>query len=130
LVGNLGRDAETRPVGGGAPMTTFSMATSRSYKSNGEWKTDTEWHNIVAFNKEKLAERLKKGRMVYVCGEIRTREYEDRETGQKKRVTNIVADQIVIMAGGSEDREPEREHATTPEPEAPGESLGEDDVPF
>ena len=80
LVGNLGRDPETRYLPSGGAVTNVSLATSRSWKDrdSGEQKEKTEWHRIVFFNRlaEIAGEYLKRGSKVYVEGELRTREWE------------------------------------------------------
>lgn len=94
LIGRLGRDPETRRTQAGDPVVTFSMATSETWKdkTSGERKERTEWHNIVIFNENlgRIAEAyLRKGSQAYISGQIRTREYTDRD-GNQRRVTEIV----------------------------------------
>ena len=91
LVGNLGRDPETRYLPSGGAVTNVSLATSRSWKDrdSGEQKEKTEWHRIVFFNRlaEIAGEYLKRGSKVYVEGELRTREWE--KEGQKLNQRDI-----------------------------------------
>jgi single-strand DNA-binding protein len=94
LIGNLGRDPETRELNNGDSVVSFSLATTESSadKSTGQRKDRTEWHNIVIFNENlgKLAEQhCKKGSKVYVEGQIQTREYTDKD-GNQRKVTEIV----------------------------------------
>src|SRR5580698_7327149 len=94
LVGNLGRDPEVRRMGSGDPVVSFSLATSESWrdKASGERKTRTEWHNVVIFNEQlgKIAEQyLKKGRSVYLEGQLQTREFTDKD-GNQRKVTEVV----------------------------------------
>ena len=89
LIGNLGRDPETRELNNGDSVVSFSLATTESSadKSTGQRKDRTEWHNIVIFNENlgKLAEQhCKKGSKVYVEGQIQTREYTDKDGNQRK----------------------------------------------
>ncbi len=89
LVGNLGRDPETRRTGAGDAVVSFSVATSESWrdKATGERKDKTEWHNIVIWNENlgKVAEQyLKKGSKVYIEGQLQTREYTDKDGNQRK----------------------------------------------
>ena len=100
LVGNIGRDAETKFTPSGASVTNFSLATSRRWKDQGgEWKEETDWHNVQLWKAEKLAEYLKKGTSVYIEGRLRHRSYEDKD-GQKRYVTEIVADDVILLGGG------------------------------
>lgn len=98
LLGHLGKDAETNHTTSGVPCTKFSLATSRRYKSGEEWKEETDWHNVVLWRAENLAQYLTKGKPVYVEGRIQTRSYEDKE-GQRRYVTEIVADNVILVGG-------------------------------
>jgi len=100
LIGNLGRDAETRVSPSNVSVTSFSIATTNSYKGkDGNWVNETTWHNIVSFNlSDYFKEVLKKGAKVYVEGRIQTRDYTDKD-GNKKYFTDIVTDQIIPLDG-------------------------------
>jgi single-strand DNA-binding protein len=94
LVGNLGRDPETRRMPSGDPMVTFSVATSETWrdKASGERKERTEWHRVVIFNENlaKIAEQyLRKGSKVYLEGQLQTRKYTDKD-GQERNSTEVV----------------------------------------
>ncbi len=99
LVGNLGRDPETRYMPSGGAVTNVSIATSKQWRDrdSGEQKERTEWHRIVFFNRlaEVAGEYLKRGSKVYVEGELRTREWE-RE-GQKHYTTEVVANEMQML---------------------------------
>lgn len=98
LIGNAGKDPEVRNVQGGAKVAQFTLATTEKYKDrNGEQKENTEWHNIVTWNKAaEFAEKyVKKGSSLYVEGKIRTRSYEIN--GEKKYLTEIIADRIQLL---------------------------------
>jgi single-strand DNA-binding protein len=89
LIGNLGRDPETRRMNSGDAVVSFSVATTESWrdKASSERKDRTEWHNVVIFNENlgKVAEQyLKKGSKVYIEGQLQTREYTDRDGNQRK----------------------------------------------
>jgi single-strand DNA-binding protein len=145
LLGNLGRDAETRFTTGGAARTTFSVATSRRWKdqATGEWKEETDWHNVVLWRQENLATYLTKGKQVYVEGRIQTRSYEDKD-GKKVYTTEVVAEEVILLGGrgegaGSEDSQsqvvsrPRRaDRPAGPPAEEPPAEFGatDDDVPF
>ena len=99
LVGNLGRDPETRYMPSGGAVTNVSVATSKQWRDreSGENKERTEWHRVVFFNKlaEIAGEYLKRGSKVYVEGELRTRDWE--RDGQKHYRTEIVADEMQML---------------------------------
>lgn len=103
LVGNLGKDAETKFTPSGTPVTKFSVATSRRWKDKqtGDWKEETDWHNIVLWQAENLANYLTKGQKVYVEGRIQTRSYDDKE-GKKQWFTEIVAEDVILLGGRGE----------------------------
>jgi single-strand DNA-binding protein len=101
LLGHLGKDAETKFTTSGASVTNFTLATNRRWKDQqtGEWKEETDWHNIVLWRSENLAPYLTKGKQIYVEGRLRTRNYEDKD-GQKHYVTEVVADEVILTSGG------------------------------
>jgi single-strand DNA-binding protein len=103
LVGNLGRDAETKFTPSGAAKTTFSIATTRSWKDQqtNEWKEETNWTNVVLWRQENLANYLMKGKQVYVEGRLQTRSYDDKE-GKKAYITEVVADEVILLGGRGE----------------------------
>jgi single-strand DNA-binding protein len=99
LIGRLGRDPEMRYTPSGRPVTTFSLATSRTWNtSEGERRTETEWFNIVAWGSlaEICKQFLNKGQQVYVEGRLQTRHWEDGE-GVKHSVTEIVANEMIML---------------------------------
>jgi len=103
LIGNLGKDPEVKYTPNGTAVAKFSLATNERYKDkDGNWQDRTEWHNIVAWQRtaEIAGEYLKKGRSVYIEGRIQTRSWDDKETGQKKYMTEIVAQDLVLLGGG------------------------------
>jgi single-strand DNA-binding protein len=106
LIGNLGKDPELRYTTSGVAVATFSIATNESWKDqDGNQQERTEWHNIVAWKKlaEICAEWLKKGKKVYIEGRIQTRSYDDKNTGAKKYITEIVAENMIMLdSKGSE----------------------------
>lgn len=101
LIGNLTRDPELRYTPQGTAVCTFGMATNRQWKTEeGENKEDTEFVNVVAWNRlaEICAEFLKKGRQVYVEGRLSTREWEGQD-GVKRRTTEVVANEVIFLGG-------------------------------
>jgi single-strand DNA-binding protein len=108
LVGNLGKDPEIKYTPQGTPVAKFSLATNERFKDkDGNWQDRTEWHNIVLWQRlaEIAGEYLKKGNKVYIEGRIRTDSWDDKQTGQKKYMTNIVGSDIVLLGGRGESGE-------------------------
>jgi single-strand DNA-binding protein len=104
LLGNLGRDPETRYTTGGDAVTNLNIATSEQWKDkNGEKQERTEWHRVVLFGRqaEIAGEYLKKGRSVYIEGRLQTRKYTDKD-GVEKYSTEIVADRMQLLGSGRE----------------------------
>ena len=149
LVGNLGRDPETRYMTSGEAVTNIRLATTDTWKDKaGEKQEKTEWHSVVFFGRqaEIAGEYLKKGRQVYVEGRLQTRKWQDKE-GQDRYTTEIIADRMQMLgsreAGGappSGDEPPAREKNSAAEPRA-GAKAGaapakkkvddlDDDIPF
>ena len=154
LIGNLGKDAETKFTAGGTSVTKFTLATQRRWKdqATGDWKEETDWHNIILWKQESVAPYLTKGKQIYVEGRLQTRSYEDKE-GQKRSVTEVVADELVLLSSGGRGGEeggggagfeqrapsgggapvsmPRSAQRTTP-PAAPAfdPGISDDDVPF
>ncbi len=145
LIGHLGRDAETKFTPAGVAITKFSIATSRRWKdqTSGEWKEETDWHNVVLWRSENLANYLLKGKQVYVEGRLQTRNYEDKE-GKKVYITEVVAEDVILLGGrggeaGSGEQPPvsmprsaPRQQAAAAAPDAGMDQGGvsDDDVPF
>lgn len=96
--GTLGKDPESRSTPNGVKVVNFSIAVEKGYKDNAR----TEWYNVVAFEKNaEFAEKyLKKGKGARISGELQTRSYDDKQTGQKKYITEIVAWNIGFMDSG------------------------------
>jgi single-strand DNA-binding protein len=100
LVGNLGKDPETRYMPSGSAVTNLTLATSESWKDkqSGEQQERTEWHKIAMFGRlaEIAAEYLRKGSQVYIEGKLRTRKWQDKE-GKDRYTTEIVADEMQML---------------------------------
>ncbi len=146
LLGNLGKDAETKFTPSGVAKTTFAVATSRRWldKQTNEWKEETTWHNVVLWRSENVANYLLKGKQVYVEGRLDHRSWEDQQ-GQKKYMTEIVADEVILLGGRGEggsgggdfDRPVSMPRSARPQPAqsaAPpddfNQGITDDDVPF
>ena len=105
LVGNLGKDPEVKYTPQGTAVAKFSVATSSSYKDkSGEWQETTEWHNVVAWARtaEVAGEYLKKGSKVYIEGRLKTDSWDDKQSGQKKYMTNVVVEELIMLGGKGE----------------------------
>lgn len=133
LIGNLGKDPELRYTPSGVAVATFTVATNESWKDqDGNLQERTEWHNVVAWRKlaEVCGEWLKKGKKVYVEGRIQTRSYDDKNTGAKKYITEIVANSMIML----DSKDPGEAGSYAP-PEAPAtntiiDQTKESDLPF
>jgi single-strand DNA-binding protein len=105
LLGNLGKDPEVKYTPQGTPVAKFSLATNDRFKDKeGNWQDRTEWHNITAWGRtaEICGEYLKKGRPVYIEGSLRTHSWDDKQTGQKKYMTEVVVNDMVLLGGRGE----------------------------
>ena len=147
LVGNCGQDPDTRYMPSGGAVTNVSLATSESWKDkSGEQQERTEWHRIVFFNRlaEIAGEYLKRGSKIYVEGALRTRKWQDKESGQDRYTTEIVANEMQMLdSRGGQDRmsadqdngtwnsQPE---ASSPKTDIKGDANSgggfDDDIPF
>jgi len=130
LIGNLGRDPETRYTNSGSSVTNFSIATKDSFADkSGARQERTDWHNIIVWGKqgEACAQYLKKGSPVYVEGRISYREYEAKDGSGKRKVTEIVAMRVQFLSsrGGAPMGDEGGESARGRAPAA----VGGDDVP-
>jgi single-strand DNA-binding protein len=105
LLGNLGKDAETKYTPSGTAVSNFTLATNRRWKDQqtGEWKEETEWHRCVLWRSENRANYLTKGTPVYIEGRLQTRSWEDKD-GQKRYTTEVVCEELILLSGrGGED---------------------------
>lgn len=141
LVGNLGKDPEVQYLDNNVSVARFSLATNDSYKDKDGNRVDqTEWHNITAWRGlAKIAEDfLKKGSKIYLEGKIRTRSWDDKQTGEKKYATEIVADNFIMLdrregEGNSGSYQASAKPATSNQaaPNIPSEPAPQgDDLPF
>jgi single-strand DNA-binding protein len=144
LIGNLGKDPEVKYTPQGTAFAKITLATNERFKDkSGEWQDRTEWHNIVLWQRlaEIAGEYLKKGGKVYIEGRLQTRSWDDKQTNQKKYMTEIVANDLVLLSGRSDAGGGGESHASrgtadhfdqrTPEPEPAGASpITDEDIPF
>jgi len=146
LIGNLGKDPEVKYTPSGLPVAKFSLATNERYKDkSGEWQDRTEWHNIVAWQRlaEIVGEYVKKGSKIYIEGRLQTSSWEDKQSGEKKYRTEIVAQDLVLLSGRGEgdsegrasrgaaanssfDQRPPQQHDEV----AQGAEITDEDIPF
>jgi single-strand DNA-binding protein len=105
LIGNLGKDPEIKYTPSGTPVAKITIATNERFKDkSGEWQDRTEWHNVVLWQRqaEIAGEYLKKGSKVYIEGRLQTRSWDDKQTNQKKYMTEIVANDLILLGGRGE----------------------------
>jgi single-strand DNA-binding protein len=144
LVGTLGADPELRSMPSGGAVANISLATNEQWtdKQTGQKQERTEWHRVTLFNRlaEIAGEYLKKGRQVYIEGSLRTEKYQDKQTGQDRWSTSIIAQNMQLLGGvgdgrtggdnvaqGGSQAKPSNEQR---EPALAGGDDYEDDVPF
>jgi single-strand DNA-binding protein len=144
LLGNLGKDPEVKYTPQGTPVAKLALATNERFKDkSGEWQDRTEWHNVVLWQRlaEIAGEYLKKGSKVYIEGRLQTRSWDDKQTNQKKYMTEVVASDLVLLGGRGEGAGDSGGHARgaaagsfdqrTPEPEAVASTpITDEDIPF
>ena len=121
IIGNLGRDPEMRYTPSGKPVTTFSVASSRTWNtSEGEKREETEWFNVVAWSSlaEICKQYLSKGQHVYIEGRLQTRHWDDQE-GNKHTSIEIVANEMIILSERREAGEASEESELADEEEFP-----------
>ena len=131
LIGNLGKDPEIRVLENGTKVANFSIATSKRWKDrdSGEDRESTEWHNVQTWRglAEVVEKYVKKGNKVYVCGELQTRRYEDKDGITRFTTTVIARDLINLTPREATHNEP----APVTSQDAPSEPGGDnDDLPF
>jgi single-strand DNA-binding protein len=144
LVGNVGKDPETRYMPSGQAVTNITVATNESWKdkTTGDTQERTEWHKVAMFGRlaEIAAEYLRKGSQVYIEGKIRTRKWQDKTDGKDRYTTEIIADEMQMLGGrpggaGASSSPPAARAVgddSGPPPSAKGGSGNEfdDDIPF
>ena len=141
LIGNLGKDPEVRYMPSGGAVANVTLATTESWKdkTTGEKKENTEWHNVVFFNRlaEIAGEYLKKGAKVYIEGSLRTEKYQDKNTGADRYTTKIIANDMQMLDSrtgqGSPSYQPETGGGAEPGPKSAATSAADtldDDIPF
>ena len=152
LIGNLGKDPEVKFTPQGTPVAKITLATNERFKGkDGQWQDRTEWHNVVLWQRlaEIAGEYLKKGGKVYIEGRLQTRSWDDKTSGQKKYMTEVVASDLILLGGRGEGAGGDFAGSSrgasssapagggnnfdqrTPEPEPAGSGpITDDDIPF
>lgn len=133
LIGNLGKDPETRSTQSGSSIANVTMATSRQWKDrDGNRQEDTEWHRVVFFGKlaEIVGKYLTKGSRVYVEGRLQTRKWQD-QNGQDRWTTEIVAEEMKMLGGDRPQQPSQPQPRQNPrQPQAPMNQDFDDEIPF
>jgi single-strand DNA-binding protein len=112
LIGNAGNDPEFKTLQDGTPVAKLALATTETYRlKTGETQSRTDWHTIILWRglAGLAKEYVRKGSLLYVEGKLRNRQYEDKD-GVKKYVTEIVAEQIIMLDKKIKVSEPEIEN--------------------
>ena len=134
LVGNLGADPEVRHMQNGGAVTSISIATSEQWadKTTGEKQERTEWHRVTLFNRlgEIAGEYLKKGSQVYIEGSIRTDKYQDKNTGEDRHSTQIIASNMQMLGGNARPDQPAPDQSTSYKAASRSDFDGGDDIDF
>jgi len=139
LIGNLGRDPEVKFTPSGVPVAKFSIATNERYKDKGgEWQDRTEWHNIIAWQRlaEIVGEYVKKGSKIYIEGRLQTSSWDDKQSGEKRYRTEVVASDLVLLGGEQGDDSRNDRHAHREQVHAGASTfqqsaeITDDDIPF
>jgi single-strand DNA-binding protein len=130
LIGNLGRDAETRFTTNNLSVTNFSIATTSSYKDkDGNWQNETTWHNVTGFNlSDYYKDNLKKGKKFYIEGRISKRDYNDKD-GNKRTSTDVISEKLIPLEASRGESAGTGE-ATESYSSEPPKVENNDDLPF
>jgi single-strand DNA-binding protein len=129
ILGHVGKDPEVKTTSGGKTVAKFSVATNyRAKNASGDYEDQTDWHNIVAFERtaEIVRDYISKGSQVYIEGRSQTRSYE--KDGQTKYFTEILANELILCGGGGDRTKPSKPEAGNKKPDAF--AITDDDIPF
>ena len=139
LVGNLGKDPESRSTQSGSTVANLSIATTERAKDReGNWTDHTEWHRVACFGRtaENVAKYCRKGKQVYIEGKIRTRKWQDRD-GNDRYTTEVIADQIRFLGSRGDGAGSYDSGGSSNAPSSSGYNSGgggggdiDDDIPF
>lgn len=131
ILGNLTRDPELKALQSGTTITTFSVATNRTWVKDGQKQQEVEYHNCVAFGKqgETIAKWFTKGKPIVVEGRIQTRSW-DGNDGKKNYRTEIVVNNFEFVSGGRDDQQSNLQNDPVTSPGADGEVINVDEIPW
>ena len=133
LVGYVGQDPEVKYTASGVPVAKISLATNERFKDrNDQWQDKTEWHSVVAWQRlaEVVGEYVCKGSKLYIEGKLQTSTWEDRQNGEKKYRTEIVARDIVLLGSRDNGQEGRGEMPSEQSNRQPAPAVAGDDTPF
>jgi single-strand DNA-binding protein len=136
LIGNIGKDPEVKHTPQGTPVAKLTIATNERFKDkSGEWQDRAEWHNVVLWQRlaEIAGEYLKKGAKVYIEGRLQTRSWDDKASGQKKYMTEVIATDLILLGNILHSGEASSRGVVEPERELVGATAGpitDEDIPF
>lgn len=133
LYGNLTRNPETKALPSGASVSSFSIATNRSWKDkDGKKQESVEYHNIVAFGKQAdlIAQYIKKGSGIYVEGRLQTRSWDDKTSGEKKYRTEVVVESFQFGPKRDGDARTAAEKQFEGGEKETGEEIAAEDIPY
>jgi single-strand DNA-binding protein len=132
LVGNVGQDPEVKYTAGGVLVAKLSLATNERFKDrNNAWQDRTEWHTVVAWQRlaEIVGEYVRKASKLYIEGKLQTSSWEDKQSGERKYRTEIVARDIVLLGSRDNGQEGKGEMPSGQSSPEPAPAVA-DDVPF
>jgi single-strand DNA-binding protein len=136
LIGNVGKDPEVKFTPQGTAVAKLSIATNERFKdSKGEWQDRAEWHNVVLWQRmaEIAGEYIKKGSKVFIEGRLQTRSWDDKESGTKKYMTEVIGENLILLGGKPDDGHANSQSESVREPELVGAAAGpitDEDIPF
>jgi len=133
LVGNVGQDPQVKYTPSGVPVARVSLATNERFKGNNDQMQDrTEWHSIVAWQRlaEIVGEYVRKGTKLYIEGKLQTTSWQDRQSGETKYRTEIVARDLVLLGSRENGQNAAAQDASHGSDTEPAPAVVDDDIPF
>ena len=133
LVGNVGQDPEVKYTPSGVPVARLSVATNERFKDkNDQWQDRTEWHSIMAWQRlaEIVGEYVRKGTKLYIEGKLQTTSWQDRQSGEKKYRTEIVARDVILLSSRENGEKGAAETLNEESGPVPVSSVVDEDIPF
>lgn len=133
LVGNVGQNPEMKYTASGVPVPKVSLAANERFKDrNDQWQNRTEWHSVVAWNRlaEIVGEYVCKGSKLYIEGKLQTSTWEDKQNGEKKHRTEIIAREIVLLGSRDNGQEEKGEMPASNSGSESSSAEPVDEIPF